>query len=230
MHRWGEDFIGLLEFLFPPRCIICNEILSQESIICICEACAFHIDYYNNRINSLGLPESHKVYCDGIICVGRYNNSLKNSIKKFKFGNKPSYFRAFGTLLSLKVKNTENLDKIDIVIPVPLHKSRRKQRGYNQAELIAVYTAKQLGVRLESSILIKTMETQTQSLLSKTDRLTNLEEAFSVRFPKQVAGKNILLVDDIITTGSTVNQCSKALKAAGAHRVIAGVIATTRAD
>ncbi len=165
-----------------------------------------------------------------MICVGKYNNTLKNSIKRFKFGNKPSYFRAFGMLLALKVKNTENLDNFDTVIPVPLHKSRRKQRGYNQAELIAGYTAKQLGVRLESSILIKTMETQTQSLLSKTDRLTNLEEAFSVRFPKQVAGKNILLVDDIITTGSTVNQCSKALKAVGAQRVIAGVIATTRAD
>lgn len=188
------------------------------------------MDYFNNGVNFLNLPEDHETYCDGMICVGKYCDSLKDSLRKYKFGNKPSYYRAFGKLMALKVQNTEQLGKIDIVIPVPMHKSRQKQRGYNQAALIAGYAAGQLGIRFGNSLLIKTMETRNQSLLSKTERLANLEGVFRVVFPKQVAGKNILLVDDIITTGNTVNQCSKALKHAGADRVIAGVIATTRMD
>ncbi len=223
-------FISLLEILFPPRCSICNSILSPGSPICICEPCALDMDYFNNRVNLLNLPEKHEPYCDGMICVGKYCDSLKDSLRRYKFGNKPSYYRAFGKLIALKVQNTEQLGKIDIIIPVPMHKNRQKQRGYNQAALIAGYAAGQLGIRSENNLLIKTKETRNQSLLSKTERLANLEGVFKVVSPGRVAGKNILLVDDIITTGNTVNQCSKALKYAGAGKVIAGVIATTRMD
>lgn len=188
------------------------------------------MDYFNNGVNLLNLPEDHETYCDGMICVGKYCDSLKDSLRRYKFAGKPSYYRAFGKLIALKVQNTEQLGNIDIVIPVPMHKSRQKQRGYNQAALIAGYAAGQLGIRFENNLLIKTMETRNQSLLSKAERLANLEGVFRVVFPGKVAGRDILLVDDIITTGNTVNQCSKALKDAGANRVIAGVIATTRMD
>lgn len=169
-------------------------------------------------------------YCDGMLCVGKYCDSLKKSIKRFKFGNKPSYYRAFGKLIALKIQNTAQLGKIDIVIPVPMHKNMQKQRGYNQSALMAEYIAKHLGLKLGRNLLIKTIKTQNQSLLSKADRLTNLEGAFKVTSPGQITDSNILLVDDIITTGSTVNQCSKVLKQAGAGRIIACVIATTRVD
>ncbi len=188
------------------------------------------MDYFNNSINSLNLPDDYEVYCNGIICVGRYCNSLKNSIRKFKFSNRPSYYRTFGKLLALKVQNTPQLGKIDTIIPVPMHRNRQRQRGYNQAELIAGFTARLLGIKSENHVLIKTVETKTQSLLSKSERLANLEGSFKVNLPKRVEGRSILLVDDIVTTGSTINQCCKALKLAGAERIIAGVIATTRVD
>lgn len=222
--------ISLLEFLFPPRCSICNVILSPGSPICLCRQCAAEMDYFNNNINHLYLPDDYKIYCDGIICVGRYCSSLKKSIKKFKFSNRPSYYRTFGKLLALKVQNTPQLGEIDIIIPVPMHKNRQRQRGYNQAELIAGFTAGQLGIKSENHVLIKTVETKTQSLLSKSQRLSNLEGSFKVNLQKRIEGRSILLVDDIVTTGSTINQCCKALKLAGAERVIAGVIATTRVD
>jgi len=205
-------------------------ILSPGSSICLCGQCAAEVDYFNNSIIPLNLPDDCKIYCDGIICVGRYSNLLKKSIKKFKFSNKPSYYRTFGKLLALKVQNTPQLGDLDVIIPVPLHKNRQRQRGYNQAELIARYAAGQLGLKCENSVLIKTVETKAQSLLSKSQRLGNLEGSCTVKSPKCVEGKSVLLVDDIVTTGSTINQCCKALKLAGAERIIAGVIATTRAD
>ena len=163
-----------------------------------------------------------------MVCVGRYSDSLKNSLKKFKFSNKPSYYRAFGKLLALKLQNTIQLDQIDMIIPVPLHRSRQKLRGYNQAELIAECAAKLLSTPLAANILIKTSESKSQSVLSRNERLSNIEGMFKVINAHAVYKKNILIVDDIVTTGSTINQCSKALKQSGASSIIAGVIATTR--
>ncbi len=223
-----SGFINLIEYIFPPRCVFCNEILKAGAPIYICEKCADKIDFYNNCINDLSLPKDLKTYCDGMICVGRYSESLKESLRRFKFSNKPSYYRAFGTLIALKVQNTIKLDDIDLIIPVPLHKNRQKQRGYNQAELVAKHASKQLKIPFAENVLIKTSESKSQSVLSRKERFFNLEGLFYVNNAETIFNKNILLIDDIITTGSTVNQCCKVLKEAGASSIIAGVIATTR--
>ncbi len=194
----------------------------------ICENCIEEIGYYNNYINSLNMPENIKTYCDGMICVGRYSDSLKASLKRFKFSNKPSYYRAFGKLLALKVQNIEQLANFDIIIPIPLHKTKYKQRGYNQAELIAKSVARILNVPYSTDILIKSSETKSQSSLARNERLSNVEDSFRVINEKFIYNKKVLLIDDIITTGSTINQCSKVLKKAGAGYIVAGVIATTR--
>ncbi|MHB8063911.1 MAG: ComF family protein [Ruminiclostridium sp.] len=228
MINTRSGFISLIEYFFPPRCVFCNELLKVEAPIYICEKCAGKIGYYNNIINSLNLPRNIETYCDGMVCVGKYSDSLKNSLKRFKFSNKPSYYRAFGKLLALKVQNTMQLCQIDMIIPIPLHRSRQKQRGYNQAELIGQCVAKLLCIPLESNILEKTSESKSQSMLSRSERLSNVEGLFKVLNAETVYNKNILIIDDIITTGSTVNECSKVLKQAGARNVIAGVIATTR--
>ncbi len=223
-----SGFISLIEYIFPPRCVFCNEILKAGAPIYICEKCADKIGYYNNCINHLNLPKDFKTYCDGMICVGKYSESLKESLRRFKFSNKPSYYRAFGMLLALKVQNTIQLDNIDLIISVPLHKNRQKQRGYNQAELVAKYASKQLKVPFAENVLLKISESKSQSILSRNERFFNLEGLFYVNNAETITNKNILLIDDIITTGSTINQCSKVLKQAGARSIIAGVIATTR--
>lgn len=196
--------------------------------IYICEKCAGEIGYYKNSIISLDLPVGIQNYCDGILCVGKYSDTLKESLRRFKFSSKPSNYRTFGKLLVLKVENTGQIIHFDIIVPVPLHRSKQKQRGYNQAELMAEQVAKTLKVPCGKNLLIKSTATKSQSMLKKTERLLNLEDAFMVADEKLTAKKNILLIDDIVTTGSTVNQCCKALKKAGAEKVIAGVIATTR--
>ncbi len=196
--------------------------------IYICEKCVGEIDYYKNSILSLNLPVGIENYCDGILCVGRYSDCLKEAVRRFKFSNKSSYYRAFGKLLALKIENTRQLVSFDIIVPVPLHISRQKQRGYNQAELMADQIAKTIKIPCRKNLLIKSSATKSQSMLKRTERLLNLEDAFVVVDDGLITNKNILLIDDIVTTGSTVNQCCKALKQAGAESVIAGVIATTR--
>lgn len=196
--------------------------------IYICEKCVGEIDYYKNSVLSLNLPLGIQNYCDGLLCVGKYSGSLKETLRRFKFSNKSSYYRALGKLLALKIQNTKKLDSFDVIVPVPLHKSRQKHRGYNQAELMAEQIAKTLKIPCEKNLLIKSVATNSQSMLKRTERLLNLEDAFMAVNDGLIAHKNILLIDDIVTTGSTVNQCCKALKRAGAEKVIAGVIATTR--
>ncbi len=208
--------------------MFCNVLLNVGVSIYICEECAKKIGYYNNCINSLNLPRDIETYCDGVVCVGSYSDSLKNSLKRFKFSNKPSYYRALGKLLALKVQNTIQLDQIDMIIPVPLHRNKYKQRGYNQAELIGKCAAKQLGIPLEANILVKTSESKSQSLLSRSERLSNVKDVFNVVKAEAIYNKNILIIDDIVTTGSTLNQCSKALKQGGASSIVAAAIATTR--
>ncbi|AEY64378.1 putative amidophosphoribosyltransferase [Clostridium sp. BNL1100] len=220
--------IAFIEYIFPPRCALCNTILKAGVPIYICEKCVGEIDYYKNSILSLNLPVGIQNYCDGILCVGRYSDFLKEAVRRFKFSNKSSYYRTFGKLLALKIENTRQLVSFDIIVPVPLHKSRQKQRGYNQAELMAEQIAKTLKIPCGKNLLIKSSATKSQSMLKRTERLLNLEDAFMAVNDGLIANKNILLIDDIVTTGSTVNQCCKALKQAGAERVIAGVIATTR--
>lgn len=223
-----DEIISFLDVIFPPKCICCSAILNAGSEISLCKACAEEIDYYNNCINPLDMPEGISTYCDGMICVGKYSEALKNVLRSFKFGSKPQYFRAFGMLLALKVQNTCIHEESNLILPVPMFKSKLKHRGYNQADLMAGYAARVLGIKTRSNLLIKTADTKSQSSLTREERLKNLDGHFTVVDTKAVEGKRILLVDDIITTGSTINECSKALKQAGADIIIAAVIATTR--
>ena len=111
------------------------------------------------------------------------------------------------------------LKKYDIIIPVPIHKKRKAQRGYNQTQLIASKISKYVGIKLCDDVLIKSKNTIAQSKLNKNKRKQNIKGAFKILNSEKIQGKNILLFDDIYTTGSTVNECSKILTRAGAKRI-----------
>ena len=111
------------------------------------------------------------------------------------------------------------LKKYDIIIPVPIHKKRKAQRGYNQTQLIASKISKYLKIKLCDDVLIKSKNTIAQSKLNKNKRKQNIKGAFKILNSEKIQGKNILLFDDIYTTGSTVNECSKILTRAGAKRI-----------
>ena len=222
------DFIGLLELIFPTRCIICRQIFHGNAPIHICSRCIQEIEFYNKDIVPLSLGGGIKSYCDGVVCVGKYHHSLKRALRDYKFNERPSFYRAFGELIADKINRSLREYPLDVIIPVPMSRKRKVQRGYNQAELIALKASKILSIPIDTRAIVKVKDTHRQSSLNRQERLTNLKDAFEVLGSCSYEGKTILLVDDIITTGSTLNECSKALKQAGAKYVFGAVIATTR--
>ena len=117
------------------------------------------------------------------------------------------------------------LPDFDIVIPVPMYRRKKHKRGYNQAELVAIKLADYLEVPVHIDNLVKIRKTRPQSSLKREGRLHNIEGSFQVKDPALVSGKNILLVDDVVTTGTTLNTCAKILYENGASWIFASAIA-----
>lgn len=117
-------------------------------------------------------------------------------------------------------ENIEFIKKYDVLIPIPIHKDRMRTRGYNQSELIAKDLAYEIkNIKLENRVLIKTKNIIAQSSLNKKQRENNIKDVYQIKSVEKVMNKKILLLDDIYTTGSTVNECAKILKEAGCKEV-----------
>ena len=199
---------ALLNVLFPEKCPLCGEILSKENRSSnrhICMACHGKINYYDNGTGARSLS------------LLKHDEAAKKIIYNLKFNNK----RDNAAFLADEVVS-EFGDKIkalnpDVIVPVPLHKKRLRERGFNQAELIGRKIAEKLSLPFESSLLIRQKKTIPQMKLNPFERKKNLENAFSADGTKYY--ETVLLIDDIYTTGSTVEECRKALLRQSAGRV-----------
>lgn len=217
----------LINVIFPAKCIFCRRLLSYDADVCICGECYAKLHFTGEAM--MDLPQiSGKSSCDGAISVLQYTGVVKESLIRFKFNNKPCYYRTYGRLIADKLKRMNLAEQFDMVLSVPLHRLREFIRGYNQSLLVSRALSRQLNVPECSSLLKRIRNTDTQSLLDRQARLLNVRGAFIAKEPEKIKGKSILLIDDILTTGSTLEECCKALKQAGAFRVIAAVIASGR--
>ncbi len=159
-------------------------------------------------------PSYVKVYA-----VGVYEQSLRQAIQRFKFNGGIGLDRSLGRLL----EQTIDADlSIDLVIPIPLHRKRLQQRSYNQALLLAREFAGIRTLTVVNDLLLKIRETESQLGLSAKERMKNLQGAFALQ--RKVSGKKILLVDDVMTTGATVETCSRVLLEGGAAEIRVAVI------
>ncbi len=158
---------------------------------------------------------------DSAYSFGSYEGALRKLIHQFKYGKVETLARPFSKLLVRALPLDEDFD---VVIPMPMHWRKQWERGFNQAELLARPVAKRRGLKLSFN-LRRTRYTKAQAGLSEAERRTNLKDAFRVKRPEQIAGKRILLVDDVFTTGATLRAAASALKAAGARRVTALTLA-----
>lgn len=215
---------NILNLIFPPRCIFCRHILSVSSRVDICNDCFKKIPF----TDKMHISAEHGSCYDELICVCRYSGILKDALIKFKFYNKPGFYRALGVLLSKKIKEMTISSDFDIIIGVPLHNRKKRERGYNQSELISRVLSREIGIPVVSGLLKRIRDTQPQSLLPRHKRHLNVKGAFCLKEADKVADKAVLLVDDVLTTGSTLNECARVLKNAGAKKVTAAVIASGR--
>ena len=184
----------------------------------ICEDC-----YQKLKINIIYEKEYNKFY-DEKIYLFKYKD-IRKLILKYKFNNKSYLYYTFTNIILKNKKLCRKLKFYDIIIPVPMYEKKKKQRGYNQTELITNEISQKLGIPTDLKVLKKIRNTQTQSTLKEKDRYKNIENAFGMINKKIIENKKVILFDDIITTGSTVNECSRVLKQNGAKEVLVLAIA-----
>lgn len=218
----------LVRVVFPPRCIFCSKILSLDADIEICRGCYQKIPFIEGGFLYIDNRHKHACGCDYVVCVCRYTGIVRDSMIKYKFFDKSGYYRAFAKLLAGRIKKMTDYHKFDIILSIPLHKEKENVRGYNQSKLIASLVSRETGVPEKSEWLSRIRRTDSQSLLNKTGRYLNVKGAFEVKCRKEIKGKKILLIDDIMTTGYTLDECGKALREAGAESVVGAVIASGR--
>lgn len=190
----------LIDIIYPAeeKCIICDE----DGFIGICPFCESKI----NKIRSQ----------DGILSYGYYGGILKDLILSFKYNKNFTAGRVISELL-LTLINEEKIE-CDMICYVPMTKSSIKKRGFNQCEIIAKRISKKLNIPV-SKALIKVKNTKEQKTLSKEERKNNIKDAFIIKENKEILNKRILLVDDVITTGTTLLECKKILEKSGAEKI-----------
>lgn len=221
-------FEKILDLIFPPKCGFCGEITKSEHFIC--EDCHdLSTQKYINRCNFCGKMSSvgkcsecmeKTLYYEKLIFCSEYTEGFRQKIHLYKFLDKKYLYHFFTELLYERVKNEE----FDLIIPVPISRERYKERGYNQSGLIAKKLSKMLDKPYCGDALVKTKNSERQSMQSFKDRQKSVKNVFEIADILEVNGKSILLIDDIFTTGATANECSKVLKGAGAKNVKVGVI------
>jgi len=165
---------------------------------------------------------------DRALSFGEYDAGLRGLIQLLKYERVTPVATPLGAMLAHAITELiASRDATPVVIPVPLHKRRRRSRGFNQSELIAHAAVRHLPLRLEvlSGALLRQRDTISQVGLSREERIENVRDAFRVAQPSRINGRDIVLVDDVMTTGTTLSECARVLKQAGAERVWAATVA-----
>ena len=190
----------LIDIIYPEeeKCIICDE----DGFIGICPFC-------KSKINKIKKQ-------DEILSYGYYGGILKDLILSFKYNKNFTAGKVISELL-LTLINEEKID-FDVICYVPMTKKSIKKRGFNQCEIISKYISKNLNIPV-SKALIKVKNTKEQKTLSKEERENNIKDAFIIKVNKEIFKKRILLVDDVITTGTTLLECKKILEKSGAEKI-----------
>jgi len=228
----------MVSLLYPPRCVVCLEF--GPDIVCarclelfvsidgpVCQRCGIELldDPENAR---RGLCEN----CRQLVpysftwarAQGRYDGALRAAIHRLKYDGRMGVAHVLGTWMrsgsALRPPHTP-----DIVMPVPLHPSRMRERGFNQSELIARAFVGDRGWPLDVTALRRVRRTKPQATLKVDQRAENVRNAFAVAEPETVRGRRVLLVDDVLTTMHTVTECSRVLKEAGATDVYVAAVA-----
>ena len=229
---------ALLDVILPPICHICHSHIPNAGRLHICQSCLDRLPLVSSPLCPLcGVPFAG---AGGDHCCGAcltypphydlarshflYEGAIRDLIHSFKY-NQQTQLRYPLALLALEGVSGLAAHAPHIIVPVPLHRSRLRQRGFNQAVLLGKVLSQQMSLPMLPDALVRTRPTEPQINLSATERRLNVKGAFSVGRTGSVDGKRVLLLDDVMTTGSTMDECARELKKAGAEAVFATAIA-----
>ena len=243
---------SLFATLFPSDCRLCGTPLVNISRLPVCQPCRADVRPISGNVCSvcgervfspyaLGSSENRCGLCRRLdppfvqaVAYGSYDAGLRELIHLLKYEQVRSAAVVLGHMLAEAVSGMESGSSPLVVVPVPLHARKLRQRGFNQSQLIARRAVK-LGAGsgrlvLRSRVLERRRETQSQIGLTRHQRRENLRGAFVVSRPEEMAGREVLLVDDVFTTGTTVSECARVLRRAGASKAFVATVARTLKD
>jgi len=209
MLKLLNDFFSLF---FPQVCFACNNnLISNEEVIC--SFCRYHLpktDFHKNKDNALAKSFWGRVNLENVSACYFFSKGgkVQHLLHQFKYKGGYEIGVYLGRLYGAELKQEPAYQDIELVIPVPLHKSKLKKRGYNQSEKLAQGLAEAMEIELDVSTLIRSFASATQTRKSRFSRWENVKEIFMINSPEKLSGKHILLVDDVITTGATIEACA----------------------
>ena len=239
VRLYGRAFSRLF---FPETCPLCGHSLrTWEYQVCgacepqlvelrapLCLSCAGELPAFSG-LSLCGDCGRDEPDIDRVWSLFSYNDAFKKIIHRVKFGGKPALLRVFEPGLRDFLQKTD-WPELDIIVPVPMDRLKLWKRGFNQSYLLSLMVGDTLQIRVNRRLLMKKITAVPQSSLPKDQRLSNVSGSFTVTRPEWARNRNILLVDDIHTTGATLNECAKILKQAGALSVRAFALAKARLD
>lgn len=212
----------LLDLLFPPKCVFCKKLL-RKGEDGICARCQEHLP------RCVG-PEAEQTLEFISLCASPlwYQDQVRESFHRYKFKGSRGYAKVYGRLMAQCVRD-HLAGRYDLITWVPLSEQRRKARGYDQAMLLAEAAALELE-DVAAETLVKVRDTGAQSGLGRDDsaRRANVLGAYRPTDPELIAGQRVLLMDDVVTTGSTLSECARTLRTAGAADVVCVTLARAR--
>lgn len=227
MLRKILSFFGML--LFPPDCPFCERIMDFREDL-VCKECLQGLPFMSGqrcKVCSKTIPDNEE-YCEDCktanhaytkgMSVFRYEGVVSDAIIRFKYHGRRDYDKVFGFWMVRCLKDWVRENEIEVIVPVPIHKKRRRKRGYNQTELIGKIMALELGLEYNDTSIIRSKNTIPQKKLSVLERLANIRNAFSYR-DNRLKNKRVLIIDDIYTTGVTVDILSICILESGADKV-----------
>ena len=237
MSFWSDMKENAVNAFFPRRCPLCGTVLMPYERIC--GKCSDNLVYLNPPVCRVCGRPVLDCACDGTNhwferCVSPfdYTKAARAGLHRLKFHNSPGSAVFFGRFMAETVSREYQSLGVGVVTCVPMHYADQRRRGYNQAALLATSVGETLELPVYNNIIAKTVLTNVQHSLTRTDRRDNVHGAFEVTRPYLVTGKTVLLCDDIITTGATLDECSRVLLEAGAKRVVcvtaAAVVASSQ--
>ena len=229
-----EALNDVSDIIFPPRCLGCAEILHPPTRQLFCPTCNEKIKFITGNLcpvcgttffdspaasHLCGNCLENKTYFSCARAVVSYETIILHAIHQFKYGSNISVGALLASFMADFSFPDVDFTDYSLIIPVPLHIKRLRERGFNQSLVLARALAKKWQIPIDFSLLKRHKFTETQTGLHKAERNKNIKGAFEVSDKKKIDGKNIILIDDVYTTGATINECAKTLIKAGAQKV-----------
>jgi len=216
---------GLSDLVFPPRCLACGILLAGPEDKRFCDACFSQVSFiYSPLCPCCGIPlqgaGADHLCGDCLLfrppyniarAVARYDSVLLDAIHIFKYKGKIATGEVLGKMMAAHVYPGFNIADYSLIVPVPLHRKRLRERGFNQAVILGREVSKRFSIPMDFMNLKRHVFTEPQVTLGKNQRTENVKGAFTVKDGKRIEGRKIILVDDVYTTGSTVKECAGAL-------------------